>query len=106
MTPPRARVPAYRPLVFLFVRSFTNGIKRALSSPKRLIGVIFFLGYYWFLFMRPLSSMGSSGRRRAALETAGRGLKFPFPNPEVLNAIIFGGFGIVTLFLSLGIFSY
>lgn len=106
----RTGVPPFRPLVFLFVRSLYNGVKRALSSPKRLIGVIFFLGYYWFLFMRPFSSMGSSGsssgRRRAALEAAGRGVKLPFPNPETLSALVFGGFALITLMLSLGIFSY
>ena len=43
-----------RPLVFLTVRSFVNGVKRALTSGKRLVGLLFFAGYYFWLVFRPI----------------------------------------------------
>ena len=42
-----------RALLYLFTRSIVNGIKRAFSSPKRLISVLVGLGYYVGLVPRP-----------------------------------------------------
>ncbi len=40
-------------LIFLNVRQIVNGVKRAVSSARRLIGLIFFVAYYLFFFARP-----------------------------------------------------
>ena len=99
-----------RPLAFLFVRTFLNGIRRALSSPKRLIGVLFFLGYYWFLFLRPFTSSRSS--RRGAFpgfpggDASVRPPQFEFPGIPTLDAIVFAAFVGLTAILSLGVFGY
>lgn len=41
------------PLVYLWWRQVVNGIKRAVSSPRRIISVLFGLGYFVGLFLRP-----------------------------------------------------
>ncbi len=91
-----------RPLAFLFVRTLVNGVKRALGSPKRLLGVLFFLGYYWFLFLRAIP--GSKGP--TVFENARGVPNFAFPEPRVLDAGIFALFVTLTAILSLGVFGY
>lgn len=86
------------------MRSLVNGIKRAFGSPKRLLGVLFFLGYYWFLFMRPFAKSG--GSKKSPFSPQMPTGKFEFPSLEVLDAVLFGGFAFMTLLLSVGIFSY
>lgn len=77
-----------RPLVFLAVRTFVNSIKRALTSPKRIVGLIFFLGYYYFAFLRT-----TIGAVFAGGGPSGSG-KFPMqlslPPLEILHASVFG----------------
>ena len=41
------------PLVYLFTRSFANGVKRSLTSPKRTISLLVFGMYYYWILMRP-----------------------------------------------------
>jgi hypothetical protein len=87
-----------RPLSFLFVRTLVNGIKRAATSPKRAISLIFCFGYYYFLVIR--SVVPSSG-----LPVATVGPVFQFPNVVVLRGIFFGLFALASLFLTTGIFA-
>jgi hypothetical protein len=87
-----------KPLVFLFTRSFVNGIRRSLSSPKRLLGVIFFVGYY-LLLLRPRFG------REPSLPTHGELPQFDVPPLAAIDAIVFAGFVGLTLLLSLSLFS-
>lgn len=48
-----------QPLLFLTVRTFINSFRRSLTSPKRLIGILFFLGYYWLVVVRALMSVST-----------------------------------------------
>ncbi len=42
-----------KPLAYLWWRQIVNGIKRAVSSPRRLLSVLVGIGYYVGFFMRP-----------------------------------------------------
>ncbi|HRI43060.1 MAG TPA: putative ABC exporter domain-containing protein [Fimbriimonadaceae bacterium] len=88
-----------KPLVFLFTRSFVNGVKRSLSSPRRLLGLIFFVGYYLLLF-RPRFGSEPSLPSNAQLP------QFEVPPIAAIDAIVFAGFVGLTLLLSLSLFSY
>lgn len=91
-----------KPLIFLFARSFVNGVKRAVSSPRRLLGLIFFFGYYWFFFAR--NSFSGGGRNSGRLPTTIP--KIDAPPIDAIDAFVFAGFVVVSMFLSLSIFSY
>jgi hypothetical protein len=86
-------------LLFLTLRTLVNSVKRALTSPKRLLGLLFFGAYYFFLFVRPFD-----GRPRGP-ELA-MGTRIQFPPLEVLEAAIFGLFGLLSIVLAFGTFSY
>ena len=89
-----------KPLVFLTIRTFVNGVKRAVSNPRRLVALLF--AVFWlgrFVFFP------TSGERRAfdtrALNRATQML------PEVdlsriLDALVFAAFLLITFFLALG----
>jgi len=47
-------------LWFLTTRSFINGVKRAVTSGRRLVTLLFALGYYVMLVFRPFSSQAST----------------------------------------------
>ncbi len=88
-----------KPLLFLTYKSFFNGVKRALSSPTRLIGLLFFVAYYFFWFVRPaITANRSFGRASSEALMA----KLEFPPLETLDAIVFGGFAVLTMILMLG----
>jgi hypothetical protein len=89
-----------RALIFLYLRTFVNSVKRAVSSPTRLLGVLFFFGYYLLVFS-PFTR-GSPVPQSGIPERA----KFPFPPLDVIEAVTFGGFVAVTIFMGLGIFTY
>ncbi len=91
-----------RALLFLTVRTFINGIKRAFSSPRRLIGTLFFLAYYVWMF-RPFWSGRTSDLATAGIPTQHR---FEFPPLQAVEALVFAAFCAVTLVLALGLFSY
>lgn len=84
-------------LLFLSFRSFINGILRAFSSPRRIIGVLFFVGYYFFWFVRPAMTrpmphtFGSSPT--GTLE---------FPPLVIIDALVFVIFAFMTMFLMMG----
>ncbi len=83
--------PSIRPLLFLLTRIIFNGVKRALTSGRRLIGLVFAVGYYLWFLMR-----GSGG-------TKGLPLRFThmmnFPLMSTVDAICFSAFGAVSLML-------
>ncbi len=93
-----------KPLVYLFVRSLFNGVKRAVSSPRRLIGVLFFFGYYWLIFIKPIGS--PSRNRRKSSESFDAFKSMPFPEIPVIEGAVFGVFLIFGIILLLSLTSY
>jgi hypothetical protein len=88
-----------RPLVFLFVRSFVNGVKRSLTSPRRTIGLILFSLYYFGLIMRPFEP-------DEPLNFTYQPLPLSLPSRYVLDGVIFAGFGVVSLMMMSGVLTY
>ncbi|RYG34823.1 hypothetical protein EON81_14520, partial [bacterium] len=88
-----------RPLVFLTVRSVLNGIKRSLTSARRLIGLVFAIGYYFLVFMRPFDRSKTGDFSKVLPKSS-------LPDLTTFEPFIFLGFVGMTLLLSLGILSY
>lgn len=87
-----------RPLLFLTTRSFLNGIKRALGSPTRFLGIILFAGYYFMMFVRPAMMTGQGGRGFSAPPN----IQFDFPPLATINAVVFGIFAVLSIFMMMG----
>ncbi len=85
-----------KPLLFLSVRTMVNGVKRALTSPQRLIGLVVVLLYYFNFLVRPFSSDSSMPRTPDNLPL------LDLPRMEVIDGIVFGLFAIISLFLMMG----
>jgi len=88
-----------KPLIFLTVRTVFNGVKRALTNPRRLIAflfAIFWLGRFIFL--------PTGGERQAfdvsKLNRATQMLSH-VDVMRILDAVVFGAFAFVSLFLAL-----
>lgn len=90
-----------RPLLFLTYRSFVNGLKRALTSPRRLITLIFFSGYYFMIFIRPALMPRRMGPMPSNLVGT-----VQFPAFEVIDALAFGLFSVLSFMLLMGVLSY
>ena len=88
------------PLVFLFTRSFANGVRRALTSPRRTISLIFFGLYYYWLIMRPFMPQPH------APGLQGIHSHFSMPSRYVLDGIVFALMAFVSLFMLAGILTY
>jgi|GEM_PF-4850285 len=73
---------------FLWINSFKNGIRRALTSPKRLITLIFFSLYLIFAIIRPFFYAASQGRA-ANIES-----KIHITSSEI-EAVVFGFYLII-----------
>lgn len=86
-----------KPLWFLTFRTFVNGIKRALGSPTRLIGILFFFGYYFMWFIRPAMQRGIGGRPGGNLAGS-----IEFPPMEIVWAVAFALFAVLSVFMMLG----
>lgn len=89
-----------KPLLFLTSRTIFNGLKRALTTPRRLISVVLVVAYYFFIFVRP--AMGSSapqGPMPAGSTT------FDFPPLAVIDGVSFGLFAILSLMMLGGVMS-
>ncbi len=85
-----------KPLVFLTVRTLINGVKRALTSPRRLIGLAVLL-FYWFRFLTPAFQPGGrGGSRLPALPSS------VLPSVQVIDAVVFGLFAALSFMLMLG----
>jgi hypothetical protein len=85
-----------KPLIFLTTRSIVNGIKRAITTPRRLISVILFVAYYWWIFIRPAMTDRN---------LFGHNTQLPAPPMQMLESITFGVFVLLSIILMLGIFS-
>lgn len=88
-----------KPLLYLTYRTMVNGIVRALSSPRRLIGLLFFTGYYFLIFIRP-AMMPSRGMGMPSNVPSGQ---FEFPPMQVIDAVAFGILAVLSLFMMLGV---
>ncbi len=86
-----------RPLLFLTFRSVANGLKRALTTPRRLITLIAFIGYYFFLFIRP-ALMSSATMPVGATPR----WQLDFPPLAAIDSFVFAIFSVLSLFLLLG----
>jgi hypothetical protein len=93
---------AARPLLFLTYRTVLNGLRRALTTPRRLISLVIFLGYYFLVFIRPALTNGSS----AQMPTLPGGTpQIDFPPLQVIDSVAFGLFTVLSLFLLMGVMS-
>ena len=81
-----------RPLIFLWVRSFINGIKRAFSSPQRLIGVLLFCGYWARLVIAPFYRAGNSDF--SSFRSVPR---LSLPPIEAIDAVVFTAFAAMSI---------
>lgn len=86
-----------KPLLYLTFRQFKNAVIRNLSSPKRLIGLLFFGLYYFGFFIRP----AFSGRISRPLPMGPEGGLLEFPPMDVLEAIVFTILAFLSLFMFL-----
>ena len=89
-----------RPLAFLFVRSVVNGVKRAISSPKRLVTLVFTVGYYWWIFLKPFAP-----HRRVPVMPRGTPT-FDLPPAATIEAVVFGLVGVMSLLLMTSVLGY
>src|SRR5690242_5354621 len=91
-----------RPLFFLTSRTFVNGLRRSLTSPKRLITTLVIISYYFYWFVRPFMT-SSVGFGHNHMPNQG---PLEFPRLELLDSIVFIGFAGLSLILTLGLFGY
>lgn len=89
-----------KPLIFLTVRGFINGVRRALTSPQRLIGLIFLFAY-WFRVLLPATQMGSQEAVTGMVATP----LAQMPPIGTIEACVFGAFTALTLPLMLALFA-
>ncbi|MEQ1933627.1 MAG: putative ABC exporter domain-containing protein [Fimbriimonadaceae bacterium] len=90
---------AAKPLFYLTFRTTLNAIKRALTTPRRLISLLLFMGYYFMFFMRP----GFNGGGRAIPPRAEGVLQFP--TYEVIDGVAFCVFALLSIMMLAGIAS-
>ena len=87
-----------RVLWYLWVRQLVNGVKRAVSTPRRLISILIGIGYYVGFFMRPWAS-GTAG----PFEQLGKSFKF---QASAIEPIIFLVFCFISFVCALAIFTF
>lgn len=89
-----------RPLVFLTARTLVNGVKRAVTNPRRLIGLLF--ASFWLIRFLLFPTRGErSGLDFARLGRAEQ-LLGSLDLSRILDALVFAGFAFITFFLALG----
>lgn len=88
-----------RPLLFLTGRSIVNGVRRAFTSPKRLITMVAVLAYYFFFFIRP----DASSRKSPPIPDD---FKLTVPPMAVMDAVAFAAFGVMSLVMLLGMLGH
>lgn len=86
-----------KPLLYLTYRQFVNGTIRALSNPRRLIGLLFFVGYWFWLFAGPAFRSPRGGLPGLPL------MDMQMPPLRAVEALIFGIFAILSLFMYFGV---
>lgn len=89
-----------KPLLYLWARQILNGIKRAVSSPKRLISVLVGLGYYIGFFLRPWEKPTTFNKRGEPLLP--KGVHFDLSNVE---PIVFLIFMFISVLMAAGLFA-
>ena len=72
-----------KPLLYLFSRSFVNGLIRSLTTPWRAIGTLFFVLYQGFFLFRAVASVGTLGN--LGLDR----FKIPLPGADAISALLF-----------------
>jgi len=88
-----------KPLLFLTYKSVINGVKRAVSSPKRIIGLVLIIAYYFWFFIRP--GLVVSRQQEMAQMPA----QFSQFSPTLVDAVLFGIFAALSILLAFGIFA-
>jgi hypothetical protein len=78
-----------KPLLFLTFSQLRNGVMRSLTSARRLIALIVGVSYYYFFIFRVLWNREPEVQRIGELT---------FPPTEIIAALVFGLFLLVTLF--------
>jgi hypothetical protein len=91
-----------KPLLYLATRSTINGFVRALKTPRRLIGLILIVGYYFLIFSR----FAFGGLDRARPLPADPQFRIQFPPLDMVDAVLFLLFAGFSLILALGIVSF
>jgi len=99
MPTPSAQPNSVRPLLFLTARSLVNGIRRALTNVRRLLGLLFFLAYWLLFFVRPFDG----GTPKILSRTPSPTIDFPL---DQIRVGAFGVFLVLSVMLSLGTLSY
>jgi len=92
-------VKGLKPLLYLTYKTVFNGLKRALTTPRRLISFIAFVAYYFFLFIRPYIYSNAPTPMPGSVVGA-----FQFPPLDILDGFAFGLFLVFSLLLMVGIF--
>jgi len=90
-----------RALLFLYVRVFVNGIKRALSSPTRILGVLFFILIQFTWLGRVLFQGSVFGTENFGTP----GENWTLPPVPVIESVVFGGFCLLTMLFVLSLFN-
>ncbi len=88
------------PLFYLWWRQIVNGIKRAFSSPKRLISVLVGLGYYVGFFLRPWERPSTFTKKGETLLP--KGFHFELAN---VQPIVFLIFMFISIVMAAGVFA-
>lgn len=83
-------------LIFLAVRSFVNGVRRSLTSWKRLISLIGVGLYYFWLFIRPWQTVRPLPIPKGHLVAT-------MPDLALIDSIVFTVFAIISLVLMIAV---
>lgn len=86
-------------LTFLYSRTLVNGVRRAFSSVPRLIGLLFFVGYYLMWLPRAFGGSTPTPGRLDALA------QIPVPPAEVVEAFVFAAMAGLLVLLGTNLFS-
>lgn len=91
-----------QPLLYLAVRSFVNGIRRALTSGRRLVSLILVCGYWFWILIRP-ALINSSSPSDTAMRSFAQGHKLAVMPPlSYVETVVFWVFAGITALLMLG----
>ncbi|MGE0002369.1 MAG: putative ABC exporter domain-containing protein [Fimbriimonadaceae bacterium] len=90
-----------KPLLFLVSRSFVNGLKRTLRSPGRILGLLAFLGYNFWIFGRVV--FAGRGTAPSAGVDPFKDLNIEFPPIVTISGILFLAFAALVCLNTLGL---